>query len=105
MNDPRLRDVILLRERIEEHNAYPFTVPVLRGFDRLTFERRLTFFVGENGSGKSILLEAIAEAAGFGPEVGSRNFSPGTTESAQATSALAKSPGRTFRRSRSPAAS
>ena len=34
----------------------------------------VTFFIGENGTGKSTLLEAIAVAAGFNPEGGTRNF-------------------------------
>jgi predicted ATPase len=33
----------------------------------------VTFFVGENGTGKSTLLEAIAVAEGFNPEGGSRH--------------------------------
>lgn len=41
----------------------------------LTFERPVTFLVGENGAGKSTLLEAIAVACGFNPEGGTRNFS------------------------------
>lgn len=40
----------------------------------LTFDRSVTFLVGENGTGKSTLLEAIAVACGFNPEGGSRNF-------------------------------
>ena len=35
----------------------------------------VTFLVGENGVGKSTLLEAIAVAAGFNPEGGTKNFS------------------------------
>lgn len=34
----------------------------------------VTVFVGENGTGKSTLLEGIAVAFGFNPEGGSRNF-------------------------------
>jgi predicted ATPase len=34
----------------------------------------VTFLVGENGTGKSTLIEAIAVAAGFNPEGGSQNF-------------------------------
>lgn len=34
----------------------------------------VTVFVGENGTGKSTLLEAVAVAFGFNPEGGSRNF-------------------------------
>lgn len=34
----------------------------------------VTFFVGENGTGKSTLIEAIAVAAGFNAEGGTRHF-------------------------------
>jgi predicted ATPase len=42
---------------------------------QLSFSSNVTFFVGENGTGKSTLLEAIAVAYGFNAEGGSRNFS------------------------------
>jgi predicted ATPase len=42
---------------------------------------RVSFFVGENGTGKSTLLEAIAVVEGFNPEGGSRNFNFATRES------------------------
>lgn len=45
------------------------------------FESRFLFFVGENGTGKSTLLEAIAVAFGFNPEGGSRDFSFSTKSS------------------------
>lgn len=41
----------------------------------LEFDRPVTFLVGENGTGKSTLLEGIAVACGFNPEGGTRNFS------------------------------
>ncbi|ADU26821.1 AAA family ATPase [Ethanoligenens harbinense] len=40
----------------------------------LAFEKPVTFLVGENGTGKSTLLEGIAAAYGFNPEGGTRNF-------------------------------
>src|SRR5439155_12118710 len=38
----------------------------------------VTFLVGDNGTGKSTLIEALAVAAGFNPEGGSRNLRFGT---------------------------
>ena len=46
----------------------------------LSFFSPVTFFVGENGTGKSTLLEAIAVAYGFNPEGGSRNFNFATNQ-------------------------
>ncbi|MBQ7302776.1 MAG: AAA family ATPase [Clostridia bacterium] len=40
----------------------------------LSFNAPVTFFVGENGTGKSTLLEAIAIAYGFNAEGGTVNF-------------------------------
>lgn len=40
----------------------------------LDFSRPATIFVGENGTGKSTLLEALAVAVGCNPEGGSKNF-------------------------------
>lgn len=62
-----LRSLTLLRDRIADSRAYPFTVPAISTIDTLEFSRsRITFFIGENGSGKSTLLEAIAHHYGFG---------------------------------------
>lgn len=46
----------------------------------LTFPGPVTFLVGENGTGKSTLLEAIAVCCGFNAEGGTRNFRFSTRE-------------------------
>ena len=46
-------------------DLYPFDLRVLRRGARLDFGTPVTFFVGENGSGKSTVLRAIARAAGI----------------------------------------
>lgn len=56
-------------------------VQYLKQVTRLEFNRRVTFFVGENGTGKSTLLEAIAVAYGFNPEGGTKNFNFSTAAS------------------------
>ena len=57
-----------------EYRDYRMSIPALRNVDSILFRRPVTFFVGENGTGKSTLVEAIAIAAGFNAEGGSRNF-------------------------------
>jgi predicted ATPase len=76
-----LKRLTLLRERVEDWNAYPFSVPTIRAIETLNFKSRVCFFAGENGTGKSTLLEAIAAHYGFGREGGTRNFSNSSTDS------------------------
>jgi predicted ATPase len=70
--------------------AYPFTVPVIHNLTELRFRSRVCLFVGENGTGKSTLLEAIASHYGFGPEGGNRNFSNDSSESNHSVEPLAR---------------
>jgi predicted ATPase len=46
-----------------DRNVWPFTVPAIRSLAEsgISFTRPVTFLVGENGSGKSTIVEAIAE--------------------------------------------
>ena len=59
------------------------SVPAIRYImnkGRLPVDTGITILVGENGTGKSTLLEAVAVAAGFNPEGGTRNFSFSTND-------------------------
>lgn len=53
----------------------------LKRMGELNFQKPVTFLVGENGVGKSTLIEGIAVAMGFNPEGGSINFSFSTEDS------------------------
>jgi predicted ATPase len=55
-----------------DFDSYPFSVPAVRELENIKFHPNVTFFVGENGSGKSTVLEALAVALGFGPEGGTK---------------------------------
>ncbi len=57
--------------------SYLNNLPIIKYLAKekeLSFNTDVTFFVGENGTGKSTLLEAIAVAYGFNAEGGSKNF-------------------------------
>ena len=69
-----VREVKLRRERVPSFDQYPFSLPVVRNLHTLTLHPAVTFIVGENGTGKSTLLEALAVAWGFNPEGGTKNF-------------------------------
>lgn len=74
---------IKIRKDAEENDSYVFSLPVVKNLlhkEQLPFKNKVTFFVGENGTGKSTLLEAIAVSYGFNAEGGTRNFNFKTEE-------------------------
>jgi predicted ATPase len=70
-----IRSVELLRDDVPDFNRYPFNLGSIRELHTLPLHPKVTYIVGENGTGKSTLLEALAIAWGFNPEGGSLNFS------------------------------
>ena len=62
-------------------SSYLRRIPAVSSIDTLTFDKPVTFFAGENGTGKSTLLEAISVAYGFNPEGGTRNYQFSTYDS------------------------
>lgn len=81
MPGPFIESVILDRSRIYDPSHYAFNLPSLKTFLTLDLHPKVTFFVGENGSVKSTMLEAIAIANGLNAEGGSRNMMFATRES------------------------
>ena len=71
---PYLREISLKRDKGFLEGQYPFTIPAVKNLQTIAFNPNVTFIIGENGTGKSTLLEAIAVALGLNPEGGSRNF-------------------------------
>ena len=71
---PYVHEVVLRRDKVPSFDQYPFSLPAVRSLDKLPLHPNVTFIIGENGTGKSTLLEAIATAWGFNPEGGTKNF-------------------------------
>jgi predicted ATPase len=51
-------------------SGFPFDVPAIAAVEEIELDRPVTLLAGENGSGKSTILEAVAEAIGFAEEGG-----------------------------------
>jgi predicted ATPase len=73
---PYLKRVWLDQSRVSDPAAYPFCLPFLRGEFELEFDRAITIIAGENGTGKSTLLEGIAALAGYDEAGGGKGYMP-----------------------------
>lgn len=76
MTNARYISEVLFDNELDK-GSYLNNLPIIKYLSkqkRLSLSSNVTFFVGENGTGKSTLLEAIAVAYGFNAEGGSRNF-------------------------------
>lgn len=74
LNGPLLDTVKVGFSSLVDGSVYPFSLSIIKNLKDIKFPTKVTFFVGENGTGKSTLLEAIASKVGFGPEGGSKNI-------------------------------
>lgn len=72
---PYLKRVILEADRVRDWSAYPFDLPLFRRREFcLDLTTEITVIVGENGTGKSTLLEAIAGIAGYDEAGGGKGY-------------------------------
>lgn len=78
---PYLLHLELRRDQVPSFERFPYSLPALLNLDRLSFHPKVTFLIGENGTGKSTLLEGLALSVGLNPEGGSRNFNFATRAS------------------------
>lgn len=74
---PFLKSLTLRQEDMPEPRTYPFSLPWLEdaAFE-LRFTTPVTIIVGENGTGKSTLVEAIAALSGYDEAGGGKGFRP-----------------------------
>jgi predicted ATPase len=73
---PYLKRIWLERTLIPDREAYPFCLPFLHDDFSLSFDRAITIIVGENGTGKSTLLEGIGVLAGYDEAGGGKGYAP-----------------------------
>jgi predicted ATPase len=73
---PYLKRIWLDSSRVIDPAAYPFCLPFLLNDFELSFDRAVTIIVGENGMGKSTLLEGIAALAGYDEAGGGKGYRP-----------------------------
>ena len=85
---PYLRSVQIKFPELRDWSIYPYNIPCVNDMEKIEFHPKVTFFVGENGAGKSTVLEALALALGFSEEGGTRNVK---LNSASSTSGLYES--------------
>jgi predicted ATPase len=80
MRDLFIRQIDVVDARIADKKAYPFSIPAIRKLHGLALAQ-VTYLIGENGSGKSTILEAVAVASRFNAEGGTKNFNFATRRS------------------------
>lgn len=68
-----LKKITFNWDDIDNREIYPFNIPAISNIDVLDVNQNVVFIIGENGTGKSTLLEAIAHKSGFGIGGGGRN--------------------------------
>ena len=87
MGIPSIFDLYVRGLRISRRipqDSYLSNLPAVRCLqepNELALTKRVAFLVGENGVGKSTLMEALAIAMGFNPEGGTINFRFSTADS------------------------
>lgn len=80
LDDPVLDKVKISFSEETDFSKYPFSLNIIKNLKDIVFPTQVTFFVGENGTGKSTILEAIATKAGFGKEGGSKSINFNTAD-------------------------
>ena len=80
-NNLYLQALYINWDEIKNKDEYPFNINAIKDTKEVKFKKNVTFLVGENGSGESTFLEAIAIKYGLNPEGGSSSFTFSTYNS------------------------
>ena len=98
MRAPYLRRIWLDADRVPDKESYPFCLPIFsRGEFSFEFDRSITIVVGENGVGKSTILEGIAALAGYDEAGGGKGYMP--VDHSRAVEAMGRDLGKALRAS------
>ncbi|TPI20041.1 MULTISPECIES: AAA family ATPase [unclassified Mesorhizobium] len=74
---PYLKRILLEPSRVSDWEQYPWNLPIFRDREfEFEFTSAITVIVGENGTGKSTLLEAIGALAGYDEAGGGKGYMP-----------------------------
>lgn len=73
---PYLKRVWLDPSQVHDREVYPFCLPIFPDDFELNFDAAITIIVGENGTGKSTILEGIAALAGYDDAGGGKGYMP-----------------------------
>jgi len=74
---PYLQNLAVLDDKMAGKSGYPFNLPWLKdGAFELRFTTPVTIIIGENGTGKSTLIEAIAALSGYDEAGGGKGYRP-----------------------------
>ncbi|TIV94145.1 MAG: ATP-binding protein [Mesorhizobium sp.] len=74
---PYLKRILLEPSRVADWDQYPWDLPIFQGREfEFEFTSAITIIVGENGTGKSTLLEAIGALAGYDEAGGGKGYMP-----------------------------
>lgn len=74
---PYLKRVWLDDQKIGDKASYPFCLPLFKDGDfSIEFDSTITIIVGENGVGKSTILEGVAALAGYDEAGGGKGYMP-----------------------------
>ncbi|MER8382003.1 MULTISPECIES: AAA family ATPase [unclassified Mesorhizobium] len=74
---PYLKRILIEPSRVVDWEKYPWNLPIFHRHEfELEFTTPITIIVGENGTGKSTLLEAIGALAGYDEAGGGKGYMP-----------------------------
>lgn len=63
----------IIYENTRNTEGHPFNLPIIPSLNELVFDTSVSFFIGENGTGKSTIIETIAGLMDLNMEGGSKN--------------------------------